>query len=355
MGDTSSFGTFDESTIPTELTLKQRLSLFEDVVNSKKVSDDSAAITWGDIKGNNSAQNNVTENLSTLPLSGLNGSTIAWKSSDPYTISTNGVVVRPPAGYGDKDVSLIAKITCGNAVNEVLFAITVKNYGSGSNSYSGTTNYSYSQGSSSTSSKSIPSPSTEPSISPNEVWQNPFADVNSNDWFYDDVKFVHKNGLMYGTSDNIFSPGTSLTRGMLVAILGRLDGFDISNYQSCNFIDVDYEKYYSPYIEWARQSGIVFGIGDDMFNPDAPVTRQDLAVILMRYAEYAEFMLPAVRNYSEFKDYDNISIYARSAIASLYKADIINGKPGDIYDPLGNATRAEVAAMIHRLLDIVRK
>jgi len=181
----------------------------------------------------------------------------------------------------------------------------------------------------------------------------PFGDVPSGAWYYDDVAYVYANGLMNGTAADTFSPNASLTRGMLVTILGRYFDVDQSQYTNGTFSDVDQSQYYAAYVEWARQAGIVGGIGNNQFAPDAPITREDLAVILMRFAEYAGLQLPTIKDYAGFNDAANISSYAQAAVEALYQAGIINGKDGNIFDPQGTATRAEVAAMVHRFLEAV--
>jgi hypothetical protein len=107
---------------------------------------------------------------------------------------------------------------------------------------------------------------------------------------------------------------------------------------------------YAAYVEWARAAGIVSGVGDNLFDPDAPVSRQDLAVILHNYISFADKELPAKREYAGFADDADIAAYAGDAVRALYGAGVINGRPGNLFDPKGTATRAEVAAMLHRLV-----
>jgi hypothetical protein len=182
----------------------------------------------------------------------------------------------------------------------------------------------------------------------------PFEDVHESDWFCDDIKYVYGNGLMNGIEANIFSPKTSLTRGMIVTILGRATDVEQSEYPSCAFDDVGNEKYYSPYIEWGRQKGIVLGVGDNRFEPDRALTRQELTTILYRYAGLAGLTLPETRAYVEFSDETEINEYAKGPVAALYSAGVIDGKPDNLFDPKGTATRAEAAAMFHRFLTTVK-
>ena len=192
----------------------------------------------------------------------------------------------------------------------------------------------------------------DPEITP---WDNPFVDVRESDWFYDDVEFVHKNGLVQGTSGNTFSPGMPTTRGMIVTILGRLYGVDIDNEGDCEFDDVDNAMYYAPYIAWAARSGIVEGVGSNRFEPNREIARQEMAAILWRYAKFIgmDVSLDGGVNYLSFNDVDDIHSYALEPMAWNSCHGIMNGKPGELLDPLGLATRAEVAAMLHRFAEYI--
>ncbi|MDR0570679.1 MAG: S-layer homology domain-containing protein [Clostridiales Family XIII bacterium] len=178
---------------------------------------------------------------------------------------------------------------------------------------------------------------------------SPFSDVKAGDWFYDDVEYVRENGLMNGTAADKFSPGMSLTRGMIVTILHRhakspavLDGN--------RFSDVADGQYYADAVKWAAANGVASGYGDGRFGPDDNVTRQDLAAMLSRYAEKTGLPIQAARPYAAFADEAQIAAYAKGAVEALYRAGIINGKENSLFDPRGDATRAEAAAMLHRFL-----
>jgi len=178
----------------------------------------------------------------------------------------------------------------------------------------------------------------------------PFSDVRDVDWFYDDIVYVYDNGLMNGVSDTLFGVNTPVTRGMIVTILGRQYGVDIDDYPTCAFSDVNDKAYFAPYIEWARQNDIVKGVSADRFAPERAVSRQDIATIFFRYADFAEFTLPKSRPYADFADEASISDYANKAVQALFSAEVINGKSGNRFDPRGATTRAEAAAMMHRFL-----
>jgi hypothetical protein len=181
------------------------------------------------------------------------------------------------------------------------------------------------------------------------AWQNPFTDVKEDDWFFEAVRFVAENELMTGTAATAFSPHTPMTRAMLVTVLGRLHGADVSVYDAPGaFSDVAAGSYYAPYVEWAKEAGIAGGVGGGRFAPDAEVTRQDLATLLARYAEFANKQLPAMLQYVTFADDAEIADYAKNAVKTLYMGGIVNGKPNSLFDPQGKATRAEVATVLRR-------
>jgi hypothetical protein len=201
----------------------------------------------------------------------------------------------------------------------------------------------------------VDEPKDEDDEAAGDVWaDNPFSDVRPADWFFADVEYAVKNGLFNGTSATTFSPNATMTRGMIVTVLGRLSGVDESEFTDGGFSDVAAGQYYTAYVAWAKENGIVTGVGDDMFAPTAAVSRQDFAVILLRYADYAMKQFPTTRQFSVFADDADIADYARNAIQTLYNGGIINGVGGDAINPRGGATRAEVAAMLHRFIEATK-
>ncbi|MDR2355905.1 MAG: S-layer homology domain-containing protein, partial [Clostridiales Family XIII bacterium] len=182
------------------------------------------------------------------------------------------------------------------------------------------------------------------------AWENPFSDVKESDWFYGDVEYAHTNGLFAGTSATSFSPNALMTRGMLVTVLGRLHGVDQSAYATSGFGDVAAGRYYTAYVEWAKENGIVMGTGSS-FAPDAEITRQDLAAIVTRYIDFADKHFPVTLQYTIFADETAIADYAKNAVQTLSGGGILTGKPGNSFDPRGSATRAEVAAVLHRFIE----
>lgn len=181
----------------------------------------------------------------------------------------------------------------------------------------------------------------------------PFTDVRESDWFYDDVVFAYENGLFSGTSDTTFSPNTSMTRAMLVTVLYRLEGQPAVNGRS-GFSDVQYNGYYEDAVTWAADNGIVNGISTSTFSPNANVTREQMAAILYRYAQYKKYNTAASSSLNSFSDHASVSGYAVMPLQWAVAEKLINGSAGKLM-PTGNATRAQVAAILHRFVTNVAK
>ena len=181
------------------------------------------------------------------------------------------------------------------------------------------------------------------------TWSNPFSDLSEQDWYYDDVVFAQVNGLLIGTASDTFSPQGPVTRATVATLLYRLAGEPAAEGAPL-FTDVSQGAWYGQAVQWAAQAGVAQGVGGGRFDPDAPVSRQDLAVFLYRYMTYAGIEPPVTQQYIVFADQEDIADYAQQAIQVLYKLGILQGVEEDSVNPLGGATRAEAAAMLHRLL-----
>jgi len=179
---------------------------------------------------------------------------------------------------------------------------------------------------------------------------NPFTDVSEKDWFYGDVMFVYENGLMLGTSKTLFSPHGTATRGMMATILWRMEGSPAPKGKN-SFTDVEAGKWYADAITWTAENGIFAGYGKDKFGPDDPITREQLAAIFYRYADYKGYDLTVKGNLDKFKDADKITDYAETAMGWAVGSGLVKGKSGNLLDPQGTATRAEIAAMLHRFIE----
>jgi hypothetical protein len=180
----------------------------------------------------------------------------------------------------------------------------------------------------------------------------PFTDISKSDWFYDDAQFVYARGLFRGTAEAAFSPHINMSRAMLVTVLYRLAvgdgalGVPGTAADTTDFADVPPGQWYSDAVAWAASLGIITGTGDNKFAPNTEITRQDLAVLLYRYAGSPV----STDSLSAFGDAEAVSDYARDALAWAVSVGIIRGGDGGKIDPKAFATRADAAAMLHRFV-----
>lgn len=186
-----------------------------------------------------------------------------------------------------------------------------------------------------------------------DEWTNPFNDVFEDDWFFENVKFVSENGLMKGLTDDEFGPNESMTRAMLVTVLYRAEGEPtISDADVTSiFADVDENEYYADAVLWAAQNGIVNGISDTEFAPNESVTREQIATIVYRYAIYKGYVTPYAASIGLlYEDVDEISDYSVEAVAYCGMYDIMHGNDDNTFAPKNYATRAEVTAILNRMI-----
>lgn len=186
-------------------------------------------------------------------------------------------------------------------------------------------------------------------------YKNPapaFTDIH-NHWAADNILFAASRGLLSGTSDTTFSPNTGMTRGMFVTALGRLAGINPDSYKTGKFTDVKADAYYAPYVNWAAQNGIVESVTATTFAPDTNINREQMAVIMANYAKKLGYDLPKTLQAVTFADNAQISSWAKNAVRTMQQAGILSGKNGNKFDPKGTATRAEVATVLRRFVEIV--
>ena len=183
------------------------------------------------------------------------------------------------------------------------------------------------------------------------AWE-PFDDAGRGDWFYDSVVYVYENGLMDGVSDTLFDPDGAVTRAQFVTMLWRLDGEPSVNY-ALPFTDVSGGEWYAEAVRWAAGEGIVNGVSETEFAPNAAVTREQLAAILHRYAQHKGYdvSIGESTNILSYSDFASISEYAISAIQWACGEGIITGVTESTLEPRGTATRAQSAAMLMRFLE----
>ncbi|QNK58607.1 S-layer homology domain-containing protein [Paenibacillus sp. PAMC21692] len=188
----------------------------------------------------------------------------------------------------------------------------------------------------------------EPTSQP--VWENQFTDVKEADWFYDTVKYVYEKGLMKGVSDTAFSPAATTKRAMLVTILYRLEGSPAVG-ATHPFSDVAAGKYYEDAVIWSTENKIVGGYGNGKFGPEDPITREQMAAILYRYASFKGYDVSARADLSTFVDAASVSVYAKDAMAWANAKGLILGYDAKL-TPKSNALRSQMAAIIQRFLDM---
>lgn len=195
-----------------------------------------------------------------------------------------------------------------------------------------------------------PNPSGPNASEDDEDVDLPFVDVDEDDWFYGDVEYVYGNGLMNGVDDTHFAPDDTLTRGMIVTILYRMEG-EPAVHTFGTFDDVDvYDDWFGEAVEWAAKNGIVKGYDNGNFGPYDAITREQLAAILFRYAGFKGYDVSARADLSKFTDADSVSAYAVEAMQWAVAEGLINGANGALM-PQASATRAQVAAIIRRFLE----
>ncbi len=198
--------------------------------------------------------------------------------------------------------------------------------------------------------QTVPVDPAEPDKENPSTGGSPFTDVKESDWFYDAVMFVYEKKIMVGTSDTTFSPYGTATRGMMAAIIWRMEGSPKAEY-SGTLKDVPKDSYYAEAVKWTMQQGIFSGYGGGLFGPDDPITRQQLAAIFYNYAKYKGYDLTPTDSLSGFTDGDKVSDWAQDAMKWAVGSGLMNGKGDGILDPQGTATRAEIAAMLHRFIE----
>jgi hypothetical protein len=175
-----------------------------------------------------------------------------------------------------------------------------------------------------------------------------FTDVDKNQWYNEAIEYVVSKGVMEGNGDGTFTPGKDLTRAALAQILYNAAGKPEVTVED-TFTDVAADKWYATAITWAAQNGVVEGYDDGTFKPNKEISRQDLAVMLWRYAGKLEAGADTLES---FTDAANVSDYAQEALQWATENGIVQGKDNNVLDPKGNATRAQAATMVMRYLQL---
>lgn len=181
---------------------------------------------------------------------------------------------------------------------------------------------------------------------------NVFSDVRSGDWYYGSVMKMYGGGLFTGTDINHFSPKNPMTRGMLVAVLARLDEADSGAYAGSDFSDVAVNSWYAPYVKWAYDTGVIHGYGDGTFGPEDIVTRAQMATMIANYIEKSNLELVPGNNVTKaFRDTDQVPAWARQGVEMMRSKGLIVGDTEGNCNPRAKANRAEAAMICARLGD----
>lgn len=200
---------------------------------------------------------------------------------------------------------------------------------------------------------------TDPTTSPDSIKTDKvFDDVPSDFWASDSIKFVTQKGLFEGTSESTFDPNEQMTRSMYVTVLSRFGTKIGSQWQidcevPASFDDIPVGEWYSDAVAWAGGIGIVNGVGNNCFAPHQSITREQMAVMIVNFANICGVELPSNVQEVNFADEDSIHDWAANAVHIAQQAGIINGRDNNIFDPLAVATRAEVATIMHRLVTVL--
>ena len=183
------------------------------------------------------------------------------------------------------------------------------------------------------------------------IRQSNFSDT-ANHWANEPIKYLADRGIINGMNDNTFAPNNNITRAEFITLLAKMDNININKYKADNFTDVPSDAWFNPYVDWASKNGITSGTSETTFAPNDNITREQMAVMIERFANYKGFKLDNNKEQINFTDNTNISSYAISSVSKVQQAGIINGRPDGSFAPKSNATRGESAQMIYTMLTI---
>ena len=180
-----------------------------------------------------------------------------------------------------------------------------------------------------------------------------YSEINFNDtkgWAEQYIYYLADRGIISGKGNGTFAPDDSITRAEFVKLLSGVADADLSNYTTYEFADVKASDWFASSVAWANEIGITKGVGGNKFAPNANITREEMAVMIARFADKIGYSLSEISASTTFNDHSDISTFAAEAVARVQKAGIINGKPNNLFDPKGKATRAEGAKVIATLM-----
>lgn len=297
----------------------------------------------------------VCKATKTEPIPRLSSSSGGGSSSGSYTVSVvsgidNGTVTVSPKSASKGDTVVIA-VNPDEGYELDTLTVTDKNGDKISVADKGNGKYTFTMPSGKVTIDATFIKVAETPETPDQV--DSFTDVHTNDWFANAVQYMLDNEMMNGTSATTFGPNTTTTRGMIVTILYRLEGEP--NAAASNFTDVASNMYYADAINWAAANGIVNGVSATSFAPDNQITREQMAAILYRYAQFKGYDVSASNSLTNYTDASQISEYATTAMQWANAEGLITGRTSTTLAPQGTATRAEVATILMRFCENIAK
>ncbi len=186
----------------------------------------------------------------------------------------------------------------------------------------------------------------------------PFADVNRGRWSYDSIQTLYINGIVSGKSTTTFAPTDPVTRAEFVKMLSAIAQINENDYEGLSFADLKPMAWYVPAVNWAAEVGITSGVSAKRFAPNAQITRQDMAVMICRFAEKTGVSMPIVKDKLNFMDQWKIASYAVSSVTKMQRANVISGikgKGGYYFEPTASATREQAAQMLCILFELAQE
>lgn len=279
-----------------------------------------------------------------------------WNSSSYWLEAYSGLFMFDGDLYYNTSTE-IRKISIDGTNDELVYAPDTSNgYAYGSRKHETEIQYVIKQSPTDTAEKLTAPVSleTEPIDPPEPEEELPFTDVKETEWYYEAVKYVYKNKIIQGLTETTFGPDVTLTRAQFATILYRVNGEPVIEY-SAKFPDIVDGQWYTDGVLWANSIGVVSGYANGLFGPDDSITREQMAVMMYRYAKYKEYDISKTADISSFADASEVSSYAQDAFKWAVGSEIISGKAGNMLEPQGEATRVECAAIMMRFMEKYEK
>lgn len=261
---------------------------------------------------------------------------------------------------GSANLTLVDRASRPTDYSNIRMSVSTTSTGGGSGSGGGGSSGGGSGGSSGvypTIPPNVTPPATPPNTTPVPTASpdpEGFTDIDGH-WAGESIRFVTERGLFQGTSANTFEPNTSMTRSMFVTVLQRFEGvfgqqWHLDASSEPVFNDVPQDSWYAGAVQWAAGTGVANGTGEDRFSPDQAITREQIAVMITNFTALCNVSLAEPTPETVFTDHDSISSWAVDAVSKAQKAGLLSGRPDGSFDPGAVATRAEVSAVIQRLV-----